>query len=79
MVNKDGTPLARDRRQITLSGTEETTRGTKTIDERILVRDDGLALFQYKPDPEGTFIKLTVSMRIVIHVCLKYHLQKIAL
>nr|UCK81479.1 macroglobulin-complement related protein-like 1 [Arenicola marina] len=58
VMNQDGSPLDRQRRQVTISGTEETLSGTRTIEVKQLVRDDGFVVFSYTPQDDSTFIQL---------------------
>ena len=60
-MNRDGTPLDRMRRQITVDRTEEGTSGTRTFQDMFYVGDDGIAQYRFTPHEQATFIRVRVS------------------
>ena len=60
-MHSDGTPLRRDRRQITVDRTEEGTEGTRTFQDKFMVGDNGIAHYRFTPHEQATFIRVRVS------------------
>ncbi|ELU16655.1 hypothetical protein CAPTEDRAFT_200949, partial [Capitella teleta] len=60
--NRDGTRINKWRRQVTVSGSEQSVSGsTTTFEHKFLVGDDGIAHFQYKPKEDAQFIRIAAS------------------
>ena len=62
VIQKDGSKLNSNRRQITATGTEQSMSGrTTTFETKFIIGDDGIGHFQYTPKPDGQFITIEVS------------------
>ena len=63
VANRDGTRINRWRRQVTITGSERSVTGSTTqFETKLLIADDGIVRFQYKPREDAEFIRMQVGM-----------------
>ena len=64
-MHEDGSPLSRDRRQVTITTSYEAMQGTgvrpRIAPVQLMVRDDGIVHYQFVPDKDAKLITVRVS------------------
>ena len=63
-MHSDGTPLDNQRRQVTITRSTRMRSGTSRTenDIRLMVRDDGIAHYEFMADDDAESIRISVSV-----------------